>query len=78
MGFGVRVVSELPGRGLVGGDGQREEEDRLLAIVSPRPQLAVPVLLQTYKPVLIRVLFGDVRVVMVFFDPFKEQALLTQ
>lgn len=78
MGFGVQVISELLGRGLVGRDGQREEEDRLLAIVSPRPQLAVPILLQTNKPVLIRVLFGDVRVVMVFFDPFKEQALLTQ
>lgn len=78
MGFGVRVVSELPGQVLVGRDGQREEEDRLLAVVSPRPQLAVPVLLQTYKPVLICVLFGGVRVVMIFFDPFKEQALLTQ
>lgn len=78
MDFGAWVVSELPGWGLVVRDGQWEEEDRLLAVVSPRPQLAAPVLLQAYKPVLIRVLFGDVRVVMVFFDPFKEQALLAQ
>lgn len=44
----------------------------------PRPQLAVPVLLQAHKPVLIRVLFGDIRVVMVLLDPLKEQALLAQ
>lgn len=68
--MGFRVISEPLGQCLVGRDGQREEEDRLLAIMSPRPQLAVPVLLQTYEPVLVRVLFGDVRVVMVFFNPF--------
>lgn len=75
MGFGLSLRSWA---GLVGRDGQREEEDGLLAIVCPRPQLAVPVLLQTHKPVLIRVLFGDIRVVMVLLDPLKEQALLAQ
>lgn len=66
------------GGGSVGRHRQREEEDRLLPVVSPWPQLAVPVLLQTDEPVLIGVLLGDVRVVMVLLDPLEEQALFAQ
>lgn len=66
------------GGGSVGRHGQREEEDRLLPVVSPWPQLAVPVLLQTDEPVLIGVLLGDVGVVMVLLEPLQEQALLAQ
>lgn len=46
--------------------------------MSPRAQLAVPVLLQPHKPVLVRVQFGHVGVVMVLFEPLQEQTLLTQ
>lgn len=66
------------GGGSVGRHGQREEEDRLLPVVSPWSQLAVPVLLQTDEPVLIGVLLGDVGVVMVLLQPLQEQALLAQ
>lgn len=61
---------------LVGGDGQGQEEDRLLAVVSPRAALAAPVLLEPDEPILLGMLLGGVGVVMVLLQPFQEQALL--
>lgn len=58
-------------------DWQGEEQDCFLAIVSPRTTLAASVLLEANKPILLHMLLGCVGVVMVFLQPFQEQAFLT-
>lgn len=62
---------------LIRGDWQGEEQDCFLAIVSPRATFAASVLLEANKPILLCVLLGYVGVVMVFLQPFQEQAFLT-
>lgn len=49
-----------------------QKQDGFLAIVSPGTTLTTSVLLETHKPVLLRMLLGGVCVVMVFFQPFQE------
>lgn len=61
---------------LIRGDWQGEKQNCLLAVVSPGTAFAASILLETHKPILFCVLLGCVGVVMVFFQPFQEQAFL--